>query len=401
MSIHGPINPPTDGDDDEWGSFSDVDADTDENLQPAAPAPLAEYNNDTPEPTITALQDAVNAFAKQAGYAVARHQGRKKKGTNDYVRYGFYCTRGGEERPSKAIVRSTTTIKTGCKYQCIARLNPEGSWRWEQHPDAEKRVHNHEPALDPSAFRQHRQMKSPEKRVVMDLSSHYAIKTREMSRILQNKFPGSSFTKKDVDNQRAYLRAAEMDGNSAAGAVIKAFDEEGITYEAFWDDPEAKTVLQGIVFSFPAAEEKWKRFGNCLGADNTYKTNALGFPLMVVTTMTNVNTIAAVAFALMKDETLASFTALFNGLEKIRARIDAPKPHVVITDKDEQQKAALNEVWPDAQQQLCRFHINQNVLLRAKQKWVKPDGAEEDEAREDTEEDAGQKARARQQSGEA
>lgn len=84
---------------------------------------------------------------------------------------------------------------------------------------------------------------------------------------------------------------------------------------------------------------------------------------MVVTTMTNVNTVANVAFALMKDETRDSFDALFQGLEKIRALIAAPKPHVVVTDQDEWQKAALLAVWPDTQQQLCRYHINPNVAL--------------------------------------
>jgi transposase-like protein len=44
-------------------------------------------------------------------------------------------------------------------------------------------------------------------------------------------------------------------------------------------------------------------------------------------------------------------------------------PNVVITDFDNQMKAALGSQFPDAQQQLCIHHINSNVLLNAKQKW--------------------------------
>src|ERR1700694_1384920 len=91
---------------------------------------------------------------------------------------------------------------------------------------------------------------------------------------------------------------------------------------------------------------------------------------MVVTTMTNINTVANVAFALMKDETRESFDTLFEVLEKLRARINAPKPHVIITDQDKWQKAALLEVWPDPQQQLCRFHMNANFALQSKKKWA-------------------------------
>ncbi|KAM9873246.1 mutator-like element [Verticillium dahliae] len=34
-------------------------------------------------------------------------------------------------------------------------------------------------------------------------------------------------------------------------------------------------------------------------------------------------------------------------------------------------KATLNDQFPDAQQQMCIHHINSNVLLKSKQKWVK------------------------------
>jgi hypothetical protein len=52
-------------------------------------------------------------------------------------------------------------------------------------------------------------------------------------------------------------------------------------------------------------------------------------------------------------------------------------------------KAALNDQFPRVQQQLCIHHINSNVLLRSKQKWVKnpensssPDISEVDEPTE-------------------
>src|ERR1700694_2441972 len=117
MSIHGPLNPPSD--DEVWEGCSDTELDV------PTVDPLAEFNSDTSYPTVEALTDAVNAFAKGAGYAGARAQGKKIKGTTTYKRYYLYCTRGGQERASKAKVRNTTTIKTGCQYQCIARRTAE------------------------------------------------------------------------------------------------------------------------------------------------------------------------------------------------------------------------------------------------------------------------------------
>jgi hypothetical protein len=361
MSIHGPLNPPSD--DEVWEGCSDTELDV------PTVDPLAEFNSDTSYPTVEALTDAVNAFAKGAGYAVARAQGKKIKGTTTYKRYYLYCTRGGQERASKAKVRNTTTIKTGCQYQCIARRTAEGLWKWERHGDPSKQAHNHEPALDPSAFVQHRVMASPQKKLIKELSGTFTIKSREIGSILQQRFPESCFTRRDIDNQRSYLRAEERDGHTASGALLKAFDGERVQYEAFYDDPELKNTLQGIVFTFPETEATWKRFGNCLGADNTYSTNRLQYPLMVITTMTNLNTLGIVAFALMKDETRETFTSLFRALDTIRERIGAPIPHVVVTDQDQWQKQALAEVWPDTQQQLCRYHMNANVVTQARKKW--------------------------------
>ncbi|KAG7102246.1 PKS-NRPS hybrid synthetase like protein [Verticillium longisporum] len=47
------------------------------------------------------------------------------------------------------------------------------------------------------------------------------------------------------------------------------------------------------------------------------------------------------------------------------------QPDVIVTDFDGQMKATLNDQFPDAQQQMCIHHINSNVLLKSKQKWVK------------------------------
>jgi len=376
MSLHGPINPPSADEEAVDLPFFDFG---DEPEDPEDP-PFLEYSGG-PQPTIQALQDAVNEHTKAHGYAVSRAQGKKNK-KGEYRRYRFYCDRG-RFTESRAIVRKASTRKTACGYQATAKLTDEG-WVFYPHEDPSRREHNHPPSLDPSAHPAHRKVTSPVKRVIKQLSSSYAIKTRETATILRQEFPGKHFTRKDIHNQRAYLRAEEMDGYSASAAVIRAFEEEDVPYEAIWRG-EDNEILEGIIFSFPETQDVWKRFGNCLGLDNTYATNVLNFPLMVVTTMTNINTVANVAFALMKDESRESFDALFQGLEKIREKVGAPSPSVVITDKDEQQRDALLEVWPAAQQQLCRYHMNANVGLRAKQKWVyppeaaTPDGVEDQE----------------------
>ncbi|KAK1994026.1 hypothetical protein LX36DRAFT_693377 [Colletotrichum falcatum] len=60
-------------------------------------------------------------------------------------------------------------------------------------------------------------------------------------------------------------------------------------------------------------------------------------------------------------------------------------PTVIITDYDKQMKAALNKQFPDVQQQLCIHHINSNVMLKAKQKWLKDHSYSSDSSGSDDE----------------
>jgi hypothetical protein len=118
----------------------------------------------------------------------------------------------------------------------------------------------------------------------------------------------------------------------------------------------------------------WKRFSNYLSLDNTHSTNALGFPLFVITAQTNINSTANVTFGLIDNEHREGFDYLSQGVNELRVRLEARSPAVTITDKDDRMRNALKETFPDTQQQLCRFHINKNVLLQAKKKgkWPRP-----------------------------
>jgi hypothetical protein len=115
--------------------------------------------------------------------------------------------------------------------------------------------------------------------------------------------------------------------------------------------------------------------------DNTYKTNKLGFPLSVVTAQTNVNSIASVAFGLVGNERREGFDFLATGLRQLQAQIQARAPKVIITERDDCMRDAFKVAFPEAQLQLCRFHIFQNVRLQVqkKGKWKKKTQASNEE----------------------
>jgi hypothetical protein len=333
--------------------------------------------------TIEEVQDVINQHGKVHGYAVLPRGATSKK-DGVYTTYRMECDRLGPAKPSRgAGLRKTTTKKTGCEFFGRARLTPDG-WVFEHTPEAKHHVHNHLPSLHPSAHTAHRKKKSPMKKMVRGLNAYTALRGREISAVIRGEFPDSIHTIKDINNMRQKFRREEKDGCMPTGAIIKAFDEAGVVYVAKWAEDDPNQLL-GIVFSFETCQKMWKRFPDCLSLDNTYRTNALGFPLFVVTAQTHINSTASVAFGLVGDETRASFDFLADGINQLRFMIEARPPSVTITDKDAWMRAALKEVFTDTQQQICRFHMNENVKLKAKTKgkWKKPSNNDDEEGLRD------------------
>jgi len=143
--------------------------------------------------------------------------------------------------------------------------------------------------------------------------------------------------------------------------LIQVFEQERVLYHAKFRDDEPDR-LEGIVFTSPESKEPWKRFHDCLSLDNTCKTNILGFPLLVVTTQTNINTTATIVFGLVDNERRDGFSFLAEGVDLLRRKLDIEKPAVIVTDKDDSMRESFREVFPDTQLQLCCFRIVENVL---------------------------------------
>ncbi|KAL0937854.1 mutator-like element [Colletotrichum truncatum] len=112
----------------------------------------------------------------------------------------------------------------------------------------------------------------------------------------------------------------------------------------------------------------WKRFPEVISFDNTYNTNRFKLPLFQATGQTCLGSVFNAAFSLIDNERLEGFQFLSQSILQLINQNSIRQPDVIITDYDRQMKAALNEYFPNMQQQLCIHHINSNVMLKAKQK---------------------------------
>ncbi|KJZ67914.1 hypothetical protein HIM_12697 [Hirsutella minnesotensis 3608] len=121
----------------------------------------------------------------------------------------------------------------------------------------------------------------------------------------------------------------------------------------------------------------WSQHSHLMMADVTNNTNRYGLKLLEINGITSLGTIFPLAFCLMPREDTAAFTWCFEQLRdwmtaEARQREladDAFIPHVIITDYDAAERAALAATFPEAQLQVCTWHIMKNIATHARKHW--------------------------------
>ncbi|RYC80649.1 hypothetical protein BFJ63_vAg16470 [Fusarium oxysporum f. sp. narcissi] len=258
------------------------------------------------------------------------------------------------------------------EWMVVAEALEEGKWLLRQHSNPEHRQHNHSRSIGPSAHPSHRRLTEPIRTTVESTSRRVGIRAPGVRAIVQEQHPESSFTRKDIYNARSRINRDKLDGHTPTAALIKLLDEMKIPYLIKWgggvDEPNH---LVGLVWAFPYCLQMWKRFPEVISFDNTYNTNRFKLPLFQTTGQACLGSVYNAAFGLIGNERRKGFQFLSGSIRQLAEQHSIRQPDVIVTDFDDQMKAASNDQFPDVQQQLCIHHINSNVLLKSKQKWVR------------------------------
>jgi hypothetical protein len=242
-------------------------------------------------------------------------------------------------------------------------------WLLRQHKDPKHHQHNHEPSITPSAHPSHRRLTTPVKATIESASRRAGIRASDVAAIIEEQFPDTTLLRKDIYNARSLINRGKLNGYTSTAALIKLFDEKKIPYIAKWADDEPDRLL-GLVWTFPYCLQMWKRFPEVVSFDNTYNTNRFKLPLFQATGQTCLGTVFNAAFGLIDNERREGFQFLAESIHELITKHSIRQPDVIITDFDKAMKSALNDQFPNTQQQLCIHHILSNVLLKSKNKWT-------------------------------
>ena len=330
-----------------------------------------------PSPAFNSLEaafDFLRTFGRENGVAFVKSRTAHPRiiaGKSTPTRICVVCDRGPRRQSKSVQLRQTATRKIDCQFQLRIMYDTNTNSRWFYAVTGGP--HNHGPSLNPSAHLIHRRRTSEQSKLIQTLTKHKAVAAREVRDVVYASTAGPThFTLKDVYYDRQKLRVIKLEGLTPTQQWVNLLQRYGLRHKILWGfEGDIRRPIAAL-WTFPWCIKMWKRFHEVLGLDNTYKTNRHSLYLFEVTGVTDHNSLANFAFGLMSGEKEVDFTYICKQLDLLRQELDIPAHEVVITDMEAALKNAVATTWPDTQQQMCIFHINQKVKARIRSQFDEP-----------------------------
>lgn len=294
----------------------------------------------------------VQQFALSQGYCTAIK--RSNPGQNVTIQ----CVESGEPRwDQKPIIGPVPRIKSskrkGCPFWLYANAK-NSKWHLQvRNPD-----HNH-PANNPIVYPQARKLQSDQIDKIKELSD-IAIAPRKILQIVQ-KQSSQPISARNIYNQIALNRRKERGYQSETEFLIAQLIKKGYKYRI---KLSSDNKIEFLAFTHPNAILLANQYNRVFVLDCTYKTNRYQLPFLeaVGITPTNQSFLFAVCFIQYKkiEGYIWALQTLF------QQWLSLPSNTVLITDADSALIAAIDTIHLNIYHLLCIWHINKNVLAKAK-----------------------------------
>lgn len=169
---------------------------------------------------------------------------------------------------------------------CVGKEQSDGMWKLT----VKVGEHNHR-AAPIGTYAAHRKRESPVKeRIEQDLWAGCAV--RQTQAQLQQQFPGTLITKRDIFNERAQAKNRALQGKPMMEALLHELEEGGYhyAYQTFPDTHDKAGVVCHLLIIHPQSLSIYKENFDVLILDCTYKTNRYNYPLLDLVGCTGMNT---------------------------------------------------------------------------------------------------------------
>ncbi|KAJ5243941.1 hypothetical protein N7489_004037 [Penicillium chrysogenum] len=307
-------------------------------------------------------REAVNTFARPHGYAVTSIRSKfTKKGVKKTV--PLICDRGrepetntDEPRPQK---RQRSTLRLRCPFKMTLRLNLlTGLW----YLTIENPVHNHPPS-PASTHPIQRALDLDNKRDNVENRLRQGYTTKQIVTELREADPDTILVPRDIYNTRRKLSDEFLAGRTPLQALLMELPKDGnwiFKYEL--DDSH----VSGLFCMHKTSIAMLQMNPWVISIDCTYKTNRYGLPLLDIVGFAATGSTFHIGFCFMRDEKDDSYEVMLSCLAEVYESLGLTPPRTILTDKEKALMNAIKTVFPETKNMLCIWHINMNILKKAR-----------------------------------
>ncbi|KAK9049399.1 hypothetical protein SSX86_031634 [Deinandra increscens subsp. villosa] len=314
--------------------------------------PDVDYRTDQIFKTFDDLFDWVKQKGRENGYALNRRRSNPNKLLGKVGKGWIKCDRSGKLE-SIAKVKKTGSKKCGCPFMLYGVYN---GFHAGYEVEIECDSHNHRPSQHLEAHAYARRLRPQEDCLVGNLMGQNMPPQNILSTI-KNEYPDNVSTLKAIYNAQDKIKTSRCCGNTPMEIFQNELQRRGYVYHIRADP--VTDITQEIFFVSPTGYTCWRAFPHVLIIDATYKTNKYNLPLVELVGVTSTGNSFFFAHAILSNERQDSYTWLLEAVKDLLS--DVYQPSVIVTDRELALVNACDKVFPQANHQLCRIHIWDNI----------------------------------------
>ncbi|KAE8230018.1 hypothetical protein CF326_g4990 [Tilletia indica] len=314
----------------------------------------------------------INIFTASKGYALVIGRSYTKKG----LRTAYYqCDRAGTYRDRHGVTdenrqKNRGSRLCGCKVRVRLQEQVDGSYILLRDLSLARSEHNHELSTVSTVHPSLRRLDDATRK---DIERQVAVGvTPKQILALQHAGPsGVPPLARDIYNLSSTARRKANHCLEPPEALLKYLSSEQYSFVVQSEAITPSTSrMTGLIFSHPSAILLTRRYHLAITIDATYKTNKYSMPFVHFVGLTATSSTFCSAVALVTREREEDY---FWVLEEYKKMMGGIEIHVVVTDRDAALGNALARVFPQAQHNLCRWHINKNIVTNCKRAFPEED----------------------------
>ncbi|ODM20249.1 hypothetical protein SI65_03302 [Aspergillus cristatus] len=291
-------------------------------------------------PSEKEAMDAINEFTKQHGYALTTKSSKRHEGDGQIKACYLHCNCSGVYKNN------------------IADNEQTDKWSFEikgpGHNHSPAPVHTH-PTLRRAEIK--KCATTFENQLAAGITPCQILDTAKR----ENK---SNIIPQDIYNFRQDLHHKFLDGRTPIQALLTALPKEGKWLFNHMKDIDGHVV--GLFCTHQSCLELLQSNPYLLIMDCTYKTNKYRMPMLDINGVTATGSTFFAAVAFIHNEQQPSYDFALTSLCGVYEQLGLEPPCTILTDKEKALINACKGVFPDAYTMICLWHVNKNILSKAR-----------------------------------